>query len=178
MDLCWQSVYNCPKLLATQSCHGHSNPLPEPPPHLSPLPVPHPLPGASYGCPSSNMAVISKVLLLLPTLHLTSCLPRKTAIARAPSTTPTAPTPLHLSPRVLKCLPPPRLAWCCLLWPAPNSSSLSSQPPKGHPNNALPHFLSPLGSLFSSPHDPSLSSSAVSIKGSHPTPLYPAPGYE
>ena len=106
MDLCWQSVYNCPKLLATQSCHGHSNPLPEPPPHLSPLPVPHPLPGASYGCPSSNMAVISKVLLLLPTLHLTSCLPRKTAIARAPSTTPTAPTPLHLSPRVLKCLPP------------------------------------------------------------------------
>lgn len=169
-------MYNCPQTAGHPKLprSQQSPPWPSSPPF--PTARHHPLPGTSYGCPSSNMAVISKVLPLLSTLHLSSCLPCKAAIARAPPTTPTAPTPrLHLSPRLLRCLPPPRLAWRCLLWPAPNSSSVSSQPPNSHPNNDLPRSLSPLGSLFSSPDDPSPSSSAVIIKGSHATPLYSAP---
>ena len=43
-----------PKLLATQSCHGHSNPLPGPPPHLSPLP-------ATTPCQAPAMAVLPPI---------------------------------------------------------------------------------------------------------------------
>ena len=74
-----------PNCWPLKSCHGHSNPLPDPLPHLSPLPVPHPCQVPAMGVllpiwPSPPRSfsfsqrcishLASHVQLLLPGLHL------------------------------------------------------------------------------------------------------------